>query len=195
MAKKIADMKLDTLGGQFTLLKSSIDGVKESIGRELGPMTRKFVEDLTAKIPQIGETMVSTTAKFVNNFDKIKAGFQVLIPGIMAVVGAILVLKTAFAFGSAIRSLSLLKTVIGATSISAMLLPVAIGAIVIAFAGMSVAISNNKVAIMSLQEKFGVFGDFVTGLMERRRNHKTYRRKSSYNHKFNRSSYRDIIIK
>ncbi|HBF0181469.1 TPA: phage tail tape measure protein [Clostridioides difficile] len=167
MAKKIADMKLDTLGGQFTLLKSSIDGVKESIGRELGPMTRKFVEDLTAKIPQIGETMVSTTAKFVNNFDKIKAGFQVLIPGIMAVVGAILVLKTAFAFGSAIRSLSLLKTVIGATSISAMLLPVAIGAIVIAFAGMSVAISNNKVAIMSLQEKFGVFGDFVTGLMER----------------------------
>ncbi|HBF6014438.1 TPA: phage tail tape measure protein [Clostridioides difficile] len=167
MAKKIADMKLDTLGGQFTLLKSSIDGVKESIGRELGPMTRKFVEDLTAKIPQIGETMVSTTAKFVNNFDKIKAGFQVLIPGIMSVVGAILVLKTAFAFGSAIRSLSLLKTVIGATSISAMLLPVAIGAIVIAFAGMSVAISNNKVAIMSLQEKFGVFGDFVTGLMER----------------------------
>ncbi|VHV38988.1 phage protein, tail length tape measure protein [Clostridioides difficile] len=167
MAKKIADMKLDTLGGQFTLLKSSIDGVKESIGRELGPMTRKFVEDLTAKIPQIGETMVSTTAKFVNNFDKIKAGFQVLIPGIMSVVGAILVLKTAFAFGSAIRSLRVLKAALGATSISAMLLPVAIGAIVIAFAGMSVAISNNKVAIMSLQEKFGVFGDFVTGLMER----------------------------
>ncbi|EQE71653.1 phage tail tape measure protein, TP901 family, core region, partial [Clostridioides difficile CD45] len=139
MAKKIADMKLDTLGGQFTLLKSSIDGVKESIGRELGPMTRKFVEDLTAKIPQIGETMVSTTAKFVNNFDKIKAGFQVLIPGIMSVVGAILVLKTAFAFGSAIRSLRVLKAALGATSISAMLLPVAIGAIVIAFAGMSVA--------------------------------------------------------
>ncbi|WP_262803452.1 phage tail tape measure protein [Clostridioides difficile] len=167
MAKKIADMKLDTLGGQFTLLKSSIDGVKESIGRELGPMTRKFVEDLTAKIPQIGETMVSTTAKFVNNFDKIKAGFQVLIPGIMAVVGAILVLKTAFAFGSAIKSLSLLKVAIEATSIGAMLLPIVVGAIVVAFAGMSVAISNNKTAIMSLQERFGIFGDFVTGHMER----------------------------
>ncbi|HBH2947537.1 TPA: phage tail tape measure protein [Clostridioides difficile] len=166
-AKRIADMKLDTLSGQFEILKSAIDDVRISVGQRLGPMTRGFVEDLIKKMPQIGDAIVGVVEKFVNNFDKIKAGFQVLLPGIMAVVGAILVLKTAFAFGSAIRSLSLLKTVIGATSISAMLLPVAIGAIVIAFAGMSVAISNNKVAIMSLQEKFGVFGDFVTGLMER----------------------------
>ncbi|MDB3084754.1 phage tail tape measure protein [Clostridioides difficile] len=167
MAKKIADMKLDTLSGQFTLLKSSIDGVKESVGRELGPMTRKFVEDLTAKIPQIGEAMVSTTAKFVNNFDKIKAGFQVLLPGIGAVIGAILILKTVSSFTRLINSLEKVRLLFNAASISAMLLPVAIGAIVIAFAGMSVAISNNKVAIMSLQERFGVFGDFVTGLMER----------------------------
>lgn len=167
MAKKIADMKLDTLSGQFTLLKSSIDGVKESVGRELGPMTRKFVEDLTAKIPQIGEAMVSTTAKFVNNFDKIKAGFQVLIPGIGAVIGAITLLKAAFIFNRAVQGLTALATALEVASISAILLPVAIGAIVIAFAGMSVAISNNKVAIMSLQERFGVFGDFVTGLMER----------------------------
>ncbi|WP_243161664.1 phage tail tape measure protein [Clostridioides difficile] len=166
-AKRIADMKLDTLSGQFTLLKSAIDDVRISVGSKLGPMTRQFVEKLIKDMPKIGDAIVGVVEKFVNNFDKIKAGFQVLTPGIMSVVGAILVLKTAFAFGSAIRSLRLLKTVIGATSISAMLLPVAIGAIVIAFAGMSVAISNNKTAIMSLQERFGVFGDFVTGLMER----------------------------
>ncbi|HBF4872484.1 phage tail tape measure protein [Clostridioides difficile] len=166
-AKRIADMKLDTLSGQFEILKSAIDDVRISVGSKLGPMTRQFVEDLIKKMPQIGDAIVGVVEKFVNNFDKIKASFQVLIPGIMSVVGAITLLKTAFAFGSAIRSLKILKAALGATSISAMLLPVAIGAIVIAFAGMSVAISNNKVAIMSLQEKFGVFGDFVTGLMER----------------------------
>ncbi|EGT4601674.1 phage tail tape measure protein, partial [Clostridioides difficile] len=67
----------------------------------------------------------------------------------------------------AVQGLTALATALEVASISAILLPVAIGAIVIAFAGMSVAISNNKVAIMSLQERFGVFGDFVTGLMER----------------------------
>ncbi|HFL2412622.1 TPA: phage tail tape measure protein [Clostridioides difficile] len=166
-AKRIADMKLDTLSGQFTILKSAIDDVRISIGQRLGPMTRGFVEKLIKDMPKIGDSIVGVVEKFVNNFDKIKASFQVLIPGIMSVVGVITLLKAAFAFGSAIRSLKILKATLGATSISAMLLPVAIGAIVIAFAGMSVAISNNKVAIMSLQEKFGVFGDFVTGLMER----------------------------
>ncbi|HBF8744209.1 TPA: phage tail tape measure protein [Clostridioides difficile] len=166
-AKRIADMKLDTLSGQFEILKSAIDDVRISVGQRLGTMTRGFIEDLIKKMPQIGDAIVQVAEKFVNNFDKIKAGFQVLLPGIGAVIGAVTLLKVAFAFGSAIRSLKILKAALGATSISAMLLPVAIGAIVIAFAGMSVAISNNKVAIMSLQEKFGVFGDFVTGLMER----------------------------
>ncbi|ENZ9550523.1 phage tail tape measure protein [Clostridioides difficile] len=166
-AKRIADMKLDTLSGQFTLLKSAIDDVRISVGSKLGPMTRQFVEKLIKDMPKIGDSIVGVTEKFVNNFDKIKAGFQVLLPGIGALIGAITLLKVAFAFGSAIKSLRILKAAIGATSISAMLLPIAIGAIVVAFAGMSVAISNNKVAIMSLQERFGVFGDFVTGLMER----------------------------
>ncbi|MCC0654846.1 phage tail tape measure protein [Clostridioides sp. ES-S-0001-03] len=166
-AKRIADMKLDTLSGQFTILKSAIDDVRISVGQRLGPMTRGFVEKLIKDMPKIGDSIVGVTEKFVNNFDKIKAGFQVLLPGIGALIGAITLLKVAFAFGSAIKSLRILKAAIGATSISAMLLPIAIGAIVVSFAGMSVAISNNKVAIMSLQERFGVFGDFVTGLMER----------------------------
>ncbi|SJO37502.1 phage tail tape measure protein [Clostridioides difficile] len=165
-AKRIADMKLDTLSGQFEILKSAIDDVRISVGQRLGPMTRGFVEDLIKKMPQIGDAIVGVVEKFVNNFDKIKASFQVLIPGIMSVVGAITLLKTAFAFGSAIRSLKILKAALGATSISAMLLPVAIGAIVIAFAGMTVAISNNKTAMMDLQTRFGSFGEYVTTIME-----------------------------
>lgn len=166
-AKRIADMKLDTLSGQFTLLKSAIDDVRISVGSKLGPMTRQFVEKLIKDMPKIGDSIVGVTEKFVNNFDKIKAGFQVLLPGIMSVVGAILVLKTVSSFTRLINSLEKVRLLFNAASISAMLLPVAIGAIATAFAGMSVAISNNKVAIMSLQERFGVFGDFVTGLMER----------------------------
>ncbi|MDK3181742.1 phage tail tape measure protein [Clostridioides difficile] len=165
-AKRIADMKLDTLSGQFEILKSAIDDVRISVGSKLGPMTRQFVEDLIKKMPQIGDAIVGVVEKFVNNFDKIKASFQVLIPGIMSVVGTITLLKTAFAFGSAIRSLKILKAALGATSISAMLLPVAIGAIVIAFAGMTVAISNNKTAMMDLQTRFGSFGEYVTTIME-----------------------------
>ncbi|MER0279690.1 phage tail tape measure protein [Clostridioides difficile] len=166
MAKKIADMKLDTLSGQFTLLKSSIDGVKESVGRELGPMTRKFVEDLTAKIPQIGEAMVSTTAKFVNNFDKIKAGFQILLPAIGSVIASVMVLKATFTLGGAIKSLSLLASTFGTAKLAAFGLTVGIGAVVIAFAGMTVAISNNKTAMMDLQTRFGSFGEYVTTIME-----------------------------
>ncbi|HBG3681484.1 TPA: phage tail tape measure protein [Clostridioides difficile] len=166
MAKKIADMKLDTLGGQFTLLKSSIDGVKESVGRELAPMTRKFVEDLTAKIPQIGESIINMTEKFVNNFDKIKARFQVLMPTIGAVIASIMILKATFAFGSAIKSLSLLANVFGTAKLAALGLTAIIGAVVIAFAGMTVAISNNKIAIMDLQTRFGSFGEYITTIME-----------------------------
>ncbi|EGT4601684.1 phage tail tape measure protein, partial [Clostridioides difficile] len=88
-AKRIADMKLDTISGQFELLKSAIDDVRISVGQRLGPMTRGFVEKLIKDMPKIGDSIVGVTEKFVNNFDKIKAGFQVLIPGIGAVIGAI----------------------------------------------------------------------------------------------------------
>ncbi|MDM0210050.1 phage tail tape measure protein [Clostridioides difficile] len=165
-AKRIADMKLDTLSGQFELLKSAIDDVRISVGSKLGPMTRQFVEDLIKKMPQIGDAIVGVVEKFVNNFDKIKAGFQVLLPAIGSVIGAIIVLKGVFAFGSAIKSLSLLANVFGTAKLAALGLTAIIGAVVIAFAGMTVAISNNKIAIMDLQTRFGSFGEYITTIME-----------------------------
>ncbi|HFL3518310.1 TPA: phage tail tape measure protein [Clostridioides difficile] len=165
-AKRIADMKLDTLSGQFEILKSAIDDVRISVGQRLGPMTRGFVEDLIKKMPQIGDAIVGVVEKFVNNFDKIKAGFQVLLPAIGSVIASVMVLKATFAFGGAIKSLSLLASTFGTAKLAAFGLTVGIGAIVIAFAGMTVAISNNKTAMMDLQTRFGSFGEYVTTIME-----------------------------
>ncbi|SJP37325.1 Phage-related minor tail protein [Clostridioides difficile] len=165
-AKRIADMKLDTLSGQFEILKSAIDDVRISVGSKLGPMTRQFVEDLIKKMPQIGDAIVGVVEKFVNNFDKIKAGFQVLLPAIGSVIASVMVLKATFAFGGAIKSLSLLASTFGTAKLAAFGLTVGIGAIVIAFAGMTVAISNNKTAMMDLQTRFGSFGEYVTTIME-----------------------------
>jgi TP901 family phage tail tape measure protein len=165
-AKRIADMKLDTLSGQFEILKSAIDDVRISVGQRLGPMTRGFVEDLIKKMPQIGDAIVGVVEKFVNNFDKIKAGFQVLLPAIGSVIASVMVLKATFAFGGAIKSLSLLASTFGTAKLVAFGLTVGIGAIVIAFAGMTVAISNNKTAMMDLQTRFGSFGEYVTTIME-----------------------------
>lgn len=165
-AKRIADMKLDTLSGQFEILKSAIDDVRISVGQRLGPMTRGFVEDLIKKMPQIGDAIVGVVEKFVNNFDKIKAGFQVLLPAIGSVIASVMVLKATFAFGGAIKSLSLLASTFGTAKLATFGLTVGIGAIVIAFAGMTVAISNNKTAMMDLQTRFGSFGEYVTTIME-----------------------------
>lgn len=165
-AKRIADMKLDTLSGQFTLLKSAIDDVRISVGSKLGPMTRQFVEKLIKDMPKIGDSIVGVTEKFVNNFDKIKAGFQVLTPAIGAVIASIVILKATFAFGGAIKSLSLLASTFGTANLVAFGLTVGIGAVVIAFAAMTVAISNNKTAILDLQTRFGSFGEYITTIME-----------------------------
>ncbi|HBF0969501.1 TPA: phage tail tape measure protein [Clostridioides difficile] len=165
-AKRIADMKLDTLSGQFEILKSAIDDVRISVGSKLGPMTRQFVEKLIKDMPKIGDAIVGVVEKFVNNFDKIKAGFQVLLPAIGSVIASVMVLKATFAFGGAIKSLSLLANTFGTAKLAAFGLTVGIGAIVIAFAGMTVAISNNKTAMMDLQTRFGSFGEYVTTIME-----------------------------
>lgn len=172
-AKRIADMKLDTISGQWELLKSAIDEVRISVGQKLGPMTRGFIENLTAKMPQIGDAIVGVTEKFVNNFDRIKAAFQVLAPAIIVVIGALMLFKMSFGILTLVNNvkaltvaLGPLATALGLTSVSALLIPIAIGIVVAAFAALSISISNNKTALLDLQEKFGLFGTAVGGILE-----------------------------
>lgn len=92
-AKRIADMKLDTLSGQFEILKSAIDDVRISVGQRLGPMTRSFVEQLTKDMPKIGDAIVSFVSNFINNFDKIKNVLQSVISVIGGVVAGFMAFK------------------------------------------------------------------------------------------------------
>ncbi|AXU32523.1 phage tail tape measure protein [Clostridioides difficile] len=92
-AKRIADMKLDTLSGQFTILKSAIDDVRISVGQKLGKVTRGFVEQLTKDMPKIGDAIVSFVSNFINNFDKIKNVLQSVISVIGGVVAGFMAFK------------------------------------------------------------------------------------------------------
>lgn len=172
-AKRIADMKLDTISGQWELLKSAIDEVRISVGQKLGPITRGFIENLTAKMPQIGDAIVSVVEKFVNNFDRIKATLQVLTPIIAMVIGAMMLFKAGFGIMMLVVNLSKLATALNLAGISALfaqasifLIPVAIAAVIVMFAGLALAISNNKQVLLDLQNKFGGFGTFAGGVLE-----------------------------
>ncbi|ABR48716.1 phage tail tape measure protein, TP901 family [Alkaliphilus metalliredigens QYMF] len=57
-AKEMADIKLDSLSGQFTILKSAVEGMKIELGERLAPYAKDFVTWFTAKIPDITEKIV-----------------------------------------------------------------------------------------------------------------------------------------
>lgn len=172
-AQRIADMKLDTISGQWELLKSAVDEVRISVGDKLAPKTRGFVEGAINKVPKIGDAIVNVVDKFVNNFDKIKDRIQFLLPVIGMAVGALMLFKAGFGIVSLIVTFSKLATALGFASASAMfaaasiyLIPIAIGAVIAIFAALSVSIANNKTVLLDLQNKFGDFGVFVGAAME-----------------------------
>lgn len=57
-AAEMADIKLDSLSGQFTILKSAVEGMKIELGERLAPYAKDFVTWFTAKVPDITEKIV-----------------------------------------------------------------------------------------------------------------------------------------
>ncbi|EGT5454570.1 TPA: phage tail tape measure protein [Clostridioides difficile] len=84
-AKRIADMKMDSLNGQFAKLKNTINDVKISIGEKLGPVTRNFMENIISSMPKVGDSIVNFVSNFINNFDKIKNVLQ----GVISIIGGV----------------------------------------------------------------------------------------------------------
>lgn len=109
-AKRIADMKLDTLSGQFTILKSAIDDVRISIGQRLGPMTRSFVEQLTKDMPKVGDSIVNFVSNFINNFEKIKNVLQSVISIIGGVIAGFMAFKALTVISSVISIITKIAT-------------------------------------------------------------------------------------
>lgn len=70
-AKEVADIKLESLNGQFELLKSAVDDVKLSLGERLAPYTKDFVKWLISKMPEIGDSVVKAVDSITTNIPKI----------------------------------------------------------------------------------------------------------------------------
>ncbi len=94
-ADEMAKTKLDNLAGQWTILKSAVEGMKIELGEKLAPYAKQFVTWFTAKIPSITDSVVNFVDKISNNIGTIKA-----------VGSAVLGLTGAFVGMSAINKIS-----------------------------------------------------------------------------------------
>ena len=92
-AKEVADIKLESLNGQFELLKSAVDDVKLSLGERLAPYTKDFVKWLTSKMPEIGDAVVKVVDSVVTNVPKIINTLKEFAPVIAGVVASFVAFK------------------------------------------------------------------------------------------------------
>lgn len=72
-AKKMADTKLDSLSGQWTILKSAVEGMKIELGERLAPYAKEFVTWLTGEMPNITNGIVNTVDYISKHTDTIKS--------------------------------------------------------------------------------------------------------------------------
>ncbi|KAI3346236.1 phage tail tape measure protein [Clostridium botulinum] len=71
-ADEMAKTKLDNLAGQWTILKSAVEGMKIELGEKLAPYAKQFVTWFTAKIPNITDSVVKFVDTISNNIGTIK---------------------------------------------------------------------------------------------------------------------------
>lgn len=109
-AKRIADMKMDSLNGQFAKLKNTINDVKISIGEKLGPVTRNFMENIISSMPKVGDSIVNFVSNFIKNFDKIKSVLQGVISIIGGVVAGFMAFKALTVISSVISIITKIAT-------------------------------------------------------------------------------------
>lgn len=72
-ADDMATTKLDNLAGQWTLLKSAVEGMKIQLGERLAPYAKQFVTWITNKIPAIEDKIVSIVDYISTHTGQIKA--------------------------------------------------------------------------------------------------------------------------
>lgn len=72
--------------GKLTALKSAFEGVQIQIGEKLAPYLMTFMDNITAKLPKIGEKISSTMEKVIVTVPKIKKVLSELSPVIGGIV-------------------------------------------------------------------------------------------------------------
>ncbi|WP_061329952.1 phage tail tape measure protein [Clostridium botulinum] len=76
-ARKMAETRLDSLQGQFTILKSAVEGMNIELGEKLAPYAKEFVSWFTTKIPDITQgivKVVDTISNLVKKFNSLGTG-------------------------------------------------------------------------------------------------------------------------
>lgn len=107
-AKRIAQVKLDNLNGQITLMKSAWDALQVSLGELLIPTLTNTVQKITEVLTVMNEFVVNnpeavkTIMKVVSSLTALKAGSLIAKIGFLHVSNGILEVKKAFAIISGI---------------------------------------------------------------------------------------------
>ncbi|NFM30679.1 phage tail tape measure protein [Clostridium botulinum] len=76
-ARKMAETRLDSLQGQFIILKSAVEGMNIELGERLAPYAKEFVTWFTSKIPDITNKIVEVAEKIsslAKKFNSLGAG-------------------------------------------------------------------------------------------------------------------------
>lgn len=95
-SKEMADTKLDNLSGQWTILKSAVEGAQIELGERLAPYAKQFVTWLTGKMPEITDSIV----KFVDYISKNTTTIKSLATSVIGLSGAFVGLSTVSKIGN-----------------------------------------------------------------------------------------------
>lgn len=101
-AKKMADTKLDNLAGQWTILKSAVEGMKIELGERLAPYAKQFVTWFTGEIPDITNGVVGIVDTISKHTDDIK-GIAIAVGSVVAAIGG---LSVAGSIGNSLSGVS-----------------------------------------------------------------------------------------
>lgn len=177
----MAKTMTDNLGGDFKLLLSSISEGFLTIFDEVGPQLREFVQGLTEKIIELTEKFRNLSPDMQMFIVKV-AGAVAILPPLLILIGTLgsgvatvskafikvtdlfsLFSSTAAIVGSKTSFLSSTFSFLG-VAVSGVTL--AIGAIVAVLGLVAYAVGENEDALAWLQDRWGVFGEFVGAVCE-----------------------------
>lgn len=141
-AQNVADVMMDNLGGQLTILKSTLEGIAISFGNALLPAVKKVVESLQDFL------------SWLNSLTGVQKQLVVTIATVVAAIGPVLLIigKLITAVTDIIKVVNLLKPAFAA--LNAVMSANPVGIIIVAIAGL-------VAALVTLYNKNETFRNFV----------------------------------
>ncbi|GAA0076197.1 hypothetical protein UT300005_05750 [Clostridium sp. CTA-5] len=113
-SKEMADTKLDNLVGQWTILKSAVEGAQIELGERLAPYAKQFVTWLTNKMPDITNGIV----KFVDYISKHTEKLKTLATSVIGLGVAFTGFSAVGKFSNTITSVSGLVKILKGAKVS-----------------------------------------------------------------------------